>query len=146
MTEPTPAGSVPAPSAQPQPGTPASMEPAAPAEAPQQPAKKGGTRRIISIVVLVLIVGGGILVRFVLPAIEDSKWKVGACVNFLPTSIIETSADEAGIVGCDDASAQSEIVAVFEDSTNAQAEELCPSNAVASMTRDTTMYCLAELS
>lgn len=143
MTEPTPpAGNVPA---APQPGAtaPAPMQPA---EAHQQPAKKSNSRRIISIVVLVLIVGGGILVRFVLPAIEDSKWKVGACVNYMPTSFIETSADDAGVVGCDDASARAEIIAVFEDSTLNDADELCPSNWVASMTRDTTMYCLAELS
>jgi hypothetical protein len=130
----TPAGS-PVPPGEPVP---------APAGAPQQPdAKGGGGRRIIGIVVTVVVLAAIGIFRFVLPAIEDSKWKEGACLDYYPTGLVEFNID-AKVVDCADGSAKSRIVGVF--GSDATIERNCePLGSLASVTRDDKTYCIVEV-
>jgi hypothetical protein len=128
----SPAGGFPPPGA-----TPA-------AEAPAK--KSGGARKIISIVVPVLIVAGFIVYRFVLPAIEDAKFKVGACVDQIATStVVTTSTEDPNIVDCNDAAARARIIEVIENSSISQLDTACPAEAVAGFTRGDTLYCVAAV-
>ncbi len=122
----------------PQPGAPVPGTPAEPAK------KKGGPGRLIGIIVAVLVIGGFAVFQYVLPAIEDSRFKVDACLDYFPTGIFETDIDPQ-VVDCGSSDAQSRIVAVFEDSSTADMEELCPANATAGVQRDTTLYCIVEV-
>jgi hypothetical protein len=125
---------------------PTAANPPAPA-VPEAPAKKGGAGRIIGIVIAVLLVGGGLLYNFVIaPAIENAKWKVGACIDIAPVSEVTVQVDPK-IVDCSSSEAKSEIIAVFEGSNLDDAEAKCTQpNATGAIQNEdgTTLYCLAN--
>lgn len=126
-----------------QPGAPIPPGTPAPAATPEQPAKSGGGRRIISIVAAVVVLGAIGVFRFVLPAIEDSKWKEGACIDYYPAGLIEFDIDP-NVVGCTDDAAKSKIVGVF--GSDATIEENCvPLGAFASVERGDKTYCIVEV-
>lgn len=151
MTE-QPQWGAPAPAATPQPqwGAPAQaggpVPPGTPVpppvEAPQQPAKKGGSGRMVSIIVGVLVLGAIAVFRFVLPAIEDSKWQVGACLDYFPTDVIEYDV-KPNIVDCSDGAAKSKIVGVL--GSTAAIEDCEPFGSFASVTRESDQYCIVEV-
>jgi hypothetical protein len=104
------------------------------------PAKKSPWR-IIGPVIGVLIVLGGIVYQVVLPAIADSKYKVGACLDFIPTSTVSTSlTEDPKVVDCNDSAAQSKIIAAIEGKTLSDAKTACPTEWVAAISFDAQSF------
>ena len=96
-------------------GTPPAPAPGDPTAPPAAEPAKGGKGKLVGTIVLVLIVVGFLAYRFVLPMIEQSQFKVGACVDYYPTAISESNIDPK-VVDCSDAAAKSEITEVLETS------------------------------
>jgi hypothetical protein len=119
------------------PAAPAPGDPTAPPAA--EPAKSGGKGKLIGTIVLVLIAVGFIAFRFVLPMIEQSKFKVGACVDYYPVAISESNIDPK-VVDCSDSAAKSEITEVLETTD----VEQCAAPATAGIQIDSKMYCIVE--
>lgn len=91
------------------------------------PAKKSSWTKIVGPVIGVLVVIGVIIWQVVLPAMEDAKYKVDACLNTLPESEVQTNLDERpAVVDCSDSAAKSKIIAVIENKTVADAPSACP--------------------
>jgi uncharacterized membrane protein len=112
---------------------------AAPAEAPK---KSGGARKLLSIIIPVLVVAGFIVYRFVLPAIEDAKYKVGACTDVSLTS--NATQVEANVVDCASAEALSKIIAIRTDTPLSAADTACPEEWIVAVERKGDLLCLAE--
>ncbi len=125
-------------------GTPpaAPGDPAAPAPAPAaEPAKSGGKGKLIGTIILVLIVAGFAVYRFVLPAIEQSKFEIGACVDYYPQATSETNIDPK-VVDCSDPSVKSEIVKIIEGS---DVNDCLPeAEAYIQVNDSSKSYCIAE--
>src|SRR5262245_60931692 len=128
----------------PAPGGPAPSETPAPAETPQQPAKKGGSGRLIGIIVAVLILAAIAVFRFVLPALEESRWQEGACLDVSATG--SSVVIDPSVVDCGSAEAASRIVAVVANGNLDNFEALCPAETVSALQREgeTDLYCLVE--
>jgi hypothetical protein len=119
----------------PVPGTPA------PVPAPTEPEKsKGGARKVISTIVVVLVVLGGLFVKFGLPYLEDQKFKVGACLD-VDLDGPDGNIDEINAVDCSSSDAKSKIIAIF-DGTVEDTDRLCPETAIAGVQRDDKLFCV----
>ncbi len=154
---PPPAGPLPPPpSAPPAPGQypPGGYQPYQPYGAPgpfpppvPPPAKKSNALKITLIVVAAVVVlcGGGFAgLVAVARTLQANAFEVDRCLDYYPEGVFETDVDPS-VVDCGDPEARSRIVAIFEDSTTADMEELCPLTATAGLQRDTTLYCLVEV-
>jgi hypothetical protein len=130
MTELTPPNPIPGGTPAPE-GTPAPTEPAK---------KKGSTGKIISTVFIVLVVLGGLFVKFGLPYLEASKFEVGTCLD-VDLDTPDGSLDEINAVDCSSADAKSKIIAIF-DGTVDDTDRLCPDNAIAGVQRDDKLFCV----
>lgn len=114
----------------------------APAGVPQPPAKAGSHLRIVPTLLLLLILAVIVTFAFVLPAIESSRWKVGACLDYYPVGVIELDVD-ASVVDCAGDGARSVIVGVLGG--DATLDDCRPLGAIARYVRNDTMYCIVEL-
>ncbi len=113
------------------------------------PAKKSPWR-ILGPIIGVLVVIGGIVYSVVLPMLADNKFKVGACLDTIPTSTATTTVDPK-VVDCSDPAAESKIIAAFEGKTLDDAEADCPSEWVAAISFEASsplgkdkLLCLVE--
>ncbi|HEY7224830.1 MAG TPA: hypothetical protein VH561_14730 [Micromonosporaceae bacterium] len=115
--------------------------PAPPAPAPAK--KKRGPLTIIGIVVVVLAILGVAAYKFVLPAIAESQFKVGACINYYPPSDTPTTTNQQiSVVDCSSGDAKAKIIAVLDGKTLNDADASCPANWEAAAESDKGLLCL----
>jgi hypothetical protein len=112
----------------------------APVPAPTEPAKKGGAGKVIGTIVVVLVVLGGLFVKFGLPYLEASKFEVGTCLD-VDLDGPDGTIDEINAVDCSSSDAKSKIVAIF-DGTVEDTDRLCPATAIAGVQRDDKLFCV----
>jgi len=105
---------------------------AAATQAPEAPKKRGGGLTTVIIIILILAIAAVAWFKFVSPAIDQSKFKIGACLN---TQIEQgtTTAKDVKVVDCSDAAAKSKIVAVFTGKSISDAPNVCPTGSVSAL-------------
>jgi hypothetical protein len=112
---------------------------AAPVAPPAKKKSRAGT--IITWIIVVLVLLGTAYWKFAIPAMEDAKFKVGACLD------VSTQGDDAEVspkvVDCASSTAHSKIIAVFSGKTNADAASVCPDSYEASLEYKNKLFCLA---
>lgn len=113
-----------------------------PAGVPLPPAKSGPRLRVVPTLLLLLVLGVIVTLAFVLPAIENERWKVGACLDYYPVDQVELDVN-ANLVDCANDEVRSVIVGVFGG--GATLDDCRPLGAIASYTRNDKMYCIVEI-
>ena len=118
------------------PGPIPGAETPAPAEAP----KKRNVAKIIGTVVVVLLALGGLVYKYVLPAINEAKLVVGACIDTSPDGE-DGDIPTPKVLDCTDSGAQSKIIGVFDGTLN-DAERLCPEDWYSAIESDGKLLCI----
>jgi hypothetical protein len=122
--------------------------------APTAPSTSKSPWRVIGpIVAIIVVIGGYVIFKGVIPAMADNKYKVGACLDTIPTSTTSQTLDtKPKVVDCTDSAAKSKIIAAIEGKTLDDAATACPSDwqaaisfkASSIITKD-KLLCLVEV-
>lgn len=122
---------------------PAPPGPPAPLGVPPASGSSGIVRRIVTIVVALIVVGGLAYIGVIRPMMEDRKWVEGACIDYYPSDDLEDNI-KARVVDCSDDRARARIVGVVEG--DASIERDCePLGSFARVDRKNADYCIVEL-
>jgi hypothetical protein len=122
---------------------PPSVQVPTPMGVPPASDSPGVARRIVTILVALLVVGGLAYIGIIRPMLEERQWVEGACIDYYPRGTVEEGIDP-NVVACSDDRARARIVRVVEG--NASIERDCePLGSYALVDRKKADYCIVEL-